>query len=353
MRYVGLLVTVLAVLGVLLSGTSVLAQGAGITLRPATIEERIDPGTEKQFTVLIKNESDSEQLYYLGKRDIVGVRDGSVPVFRDRDIAPTGYDMSQWISLWQDTVQVPAGGEAPIQFSIKVPQDAPPCSHFAGIFVSVEPPDLRESGASIGYEVANIISLRVSGECQESAQIRQFSTDNYLYGSPKVNFNIRIEYTGNTLIRPTVPVEITNMFGQEVGKGLVFNDSGAAVFPKDTREYTFEWLGEGYGFGRYEAVVSPVYGEEGNKQTMSSTVTFWILPMAIILPALGALLVAFLIVYFSVTLYVRRKLAYYQAVGGRRVVQRRAETGSPLLLIFLVMLTVTAIFFMGLLILFA
>jgi hypothetical protein len=329
-----------------------LAQGAGITLRPATIEERIDPGTEKQFTVMVKNESGSEQLYYLGKRDIVGVRDGSVPVFRDRSVAPTGYDMSQWINLFQDTVLVPAGGEMPIQFAIKVPQDAPPCSHFAGIFVSVEPPDLEQSGAAIGYEVANIISLRVSGECDESAQIRQFSTDNYLYGSPKVNFNIRIENDGNTLIRPTGPVEITNMFGQEVGNGLMFNESGAAVFPKDTREYNFEWVGEGYGFGRYEAVVSPVYGEEGNKKTMSSSVTFWILPMAIILPALGGLLVAFLIVYISVTLYVKRKLAYYQAVGGRRVVRRR-ESGSPLLLIFLVMLTVTALFFIVLLLLFA
>ncbi|MCU0678242.1 MAG: small integral membrane protein 8 [Candidatus Pacebacteria bacterium] len=326
--------------------------GSGITLKPATIEENIDPGATKQFLFSIKNESGADQTYYLSRRDIVGVRDGNVPVYADENIQPTQYDMSQWITLSTDTISVAAGSEVPVAFMVTVPQDAPPCSHFAGIFVSMEPPELRESGAAIGYEVANIISLRVSGECEEVAQIRQFSTDNYIYGSPNVTFNVRIENGGNTLVRPTGPMEITNMFGTKVDGGLIFNESAAAVFPGDTREFTLDWAGEGYGFGRYEAVVSPVYGEEGAKQTMSSTVTFWVLPMKIVLPALGILTFLLLSVYIGAKLYVRRKLSYYTAVGTRKLV-RRKSTGNPLLLIFLVMLTVTALFFIVLLVLFA
>lgn len=330
-----------------------LAQGsAGVTLKPATIEENIDPGTTKTFVTSIKNESATEQTYYLGRRDIIGVRDGSVPVYSDENVAPTPLDMSSWITLSTESVTVPAGGEVPVSFQVTVPPDAPPCNHFAGIFVSIDPPELRESGAAIGYEVANIVSLRVTGECVEQASIRQFSTDNYLYGSPNVTFNVRIENSGNTLVRPSGPMEITNMFGKKVDGGLIFNDSAAAVFPGDTREFTLDWKGEGYGFGRYEAVVSPVYGEEGAKQTMSSTVTFWVLPMKIVLPALGILATLLLVVYVGVKLYVRRKLSYYSAVGGRKLAQRR-NTGSPLLLIFLVMLSVTALFFIVLLILFA
>jgi hypothetical protein len=281
------------------------------------------------------------------------VRDGSVPVFADPKVTPTALDMSQWIQLAQDTIMVGAGQEVPLQFTISAPSDATPGSHFAGIFASVEPPEFRESGAAIGYEVGNIIVLRVAGEVNEVASIRQFSTDNYLYGSPRVNFNLRIENSGNTLVRPTGPVEIRNMFGQRVDNNIVFNSEAAGVFPLDTREFTFEWVGEGYGFGRYEAIASPVYGETGAKQTMSSSVTFWILPLAIILPALGALLVAFLIIYFGVRIYVRRKLSYYAAVGGRKIIRRGQSTGNPLLLIFLVMMTVSALFFIALLILFA
>ncbi|MFM2339469.1 MAG: hypothetical protein RLZZ360_105 [Candidatus Parcubacteria bacterium] len=325
---------------------------AGVTLKPATIEEKIDPGTTKTFTTSIKNESQIEQTYYLGRRDIIGVRDGSVPIYANENVEPTPLDMSSWITLATNSVTVPAGGEVPVSFVVSVPPDAPPCNHFAGIFVSMEPPEMRESGAAIGYEVANIVSLRVAGECVESAKIRQFSTDNYIYGSPNVTFNVRIENDGNTLVRPVGPVEITNMFGQKVDKNLIFNEAAAAVFPSDTREFTFDWKGEGYGFGRYEAVISPIYGEEGAKQTMSSTVTFWILPVKIVLPALGILTVLLLSVYIGVKLYIRRKLAYYTAGSSRKIVSRR-NTGNPFLLIFFVMLSVSALFFIGLLILFA
>ncbi len=116
----------------------VAAQGsAGVTLKPATIEEKIDPGTTKTFSTSIRNESAFEQTYYLGSRDIIGVRDGSVPVYADENVVPTPLDMSSWITLTTNSVTVPAGGEVPVSFSVNVPPDAPPCNHFAGIFVSM------------------------------------------------------------------------------------------------------------------------------------------------------------------------------------------------------------------------
>jgi hypothetical protein len=107
-------------------------------------------------------------------------------------------------------------------------------------------------------------------------------------------------------------------------------------------------------FGRYEAVLSPVYGEDGFKQTVSSTVTFWILPMNIIVPALIVLAVLLIGTYIAVKLYIRRKLIHYGAVqSGRKLVRRRKDTSSPLLLIFIVMLSVSMVFMLVLLALFA
>lgn len=338
----------------LLSSGVALAQGAGITLKPATIEENMDPGASRDYTFVIVNESTADQLYYLGKRDIVGVRDGSVPIYAEEGQEKTGYELSEWIQLAQDTVMIPAGAETAVNFTVTIPNDGAPGSHFGGIFISVEPPKLRESGAAIGYEVANIVSIRVAGEVDERASIRQFSTDNYIYGSPNVEFSLKIENQGNTLVRPRGPLSITNMFGKEVGGGMIFNESAAGVFPRDTREFLFTWESEEPGFGRYEAVVSPVYGEAGANQTISSSVTFWILPMNIIGPALGVLLVTFLVIYVATKLYIRRKLAYYTATGsGRKLVRRNTDTGSPLLLIFLAMLSVSALFFIVLLLLFS
>ena len=328
--------------------------GAGIGLKPATIEEGMDPGETKQFNVAISNLSNEDQIYYLYKRDISGVKDGGVPIFVDESIEKTRYELSEWVVLASDTLAIPKGEEGTLSFILSVPNDAVPGSHFGGIFISVEPPKLRESGASVGYEVANIISIRVAGEAIEKAQIRQFSTDNYVYGKPEVTFSIKLENEGNTLIRPYGPLTVTNMFGQEVAN-LKFNEELAGVFPGNTREFTLSWKESSLMFGRYEALISPGYGEEGFKQTTSSTVTFWILPMNIILPALGILGVLLLVTYVTVRVYINRKLAYYGATqGSRKLVRRRKDSNSSaLLLVFVVMLTVTALFLLILLAFFA
>lgn len=328
--------------------------GAGIGLKPATIEEGLEPGTTKQYAVTISNLSGQDQLYYLYKKDITGVRDGGVPIFADEAIEKTGFELSEWITLGSETIDIPHGQERTMTFVMSVPANAAPGSHFGGIFVSAQAPKLRESGAAIGYEVANIISIRVAGEALERAQIRQFSTDNYIYGKPEVAFSVRVQNEGNTLVRPTGPLEINNMFGKTVAK-LIFNQEAAGVFPKNTREFTFTWTGEGPGFGRYEAIVNPSYGENGAKQSMSSTVTFWVLPMSIIVPALGVLLVLLLATYFGVRVYVRQKLSYYGATGTtRKLVRRRKDsTSSALFLVFTVMLSVTAVFLVILVLLFA
>lgn len=329
--------------------------GAGIGITPANIEEMMDPGAAKQFSIEVKNLSNQDQTYYLYKNDIVDATDSGVPIFADAALPKTEFDLSEWVSLDQNTIDVLAGSSVTITFTVTVPQSASPGTHFGGIFISMQPPKMRQTGAAVGYEVGNIISIRVAGEVLEKASIRQFSTDNYIYGSPDVTFNIKIENSGTTLIRPIGIFQITNMFGREVSSDLRFNDSQAGVFPGNTRDYITEWKGKPPGFGRYQARVSVQYGETGAKQTITSTVTFWILPMNIILPSLGILAALFLISYVGVRLYVQRQLAFYTATAGnRRLVQRRKQShSSALLMVLTVMIMVTSLFLIILLALFA
>jgi hypothetical protein len=142
------------------------------------------------------------------------------------------------------------------------------------------------------------------------------------------------------------------MLGQTVDT-FTFNETKNAVFPGKIREYEFKWTGEGTGFGRYEAILSPVYGYAGAKMTISSTVSFWILPLNIILPALGILAVVLLTTFIFVRLYIKRTLAHLSQ-GQGRIVRRRKQKGvSGTLLLAVVMLTVTAVFLVVLLVLFA
>jgi hypothetical protein len=324
---------------------------AGIGLRPATIEGPADPGETQTHKVGVTNLSAVTQTYYLFTRDIVGVEGAGVPVFADENAEKTGYELTEWLTL--DTVEMTLvpGEEKEVTITIAVPDNATPGSHFGGVFVSMDPPRLRSTGAAVGYEVANIISIRVAGDAVENAQIRSFATDNFIYGKPVVDFTARIENKGSVLLRPVGPLEIYNMFGKKVAM-LTMNESKAGVFPHSERSFVVTWEHDGPGFGRYEAVLSMIYGDQGRQSTISSTASFWVLPMNIILPALGVLAVILLIAYVSVKVYVNRAL---RSLGtSRRIVRHRRGSGmSALLLVTVVMLTVTALFLIILLALFA
>ena len=338
-----------------------LAQGAaGIGIAPAIIEpaEQFEPGATAQFTVEVSNLNTIEKTFYLSTRDIIGVRDGGVPIFADSTSEKTGYEISDWLTLSAQEIFLLPGETKNVTILMNVPQEVSPGSHFGSMIISAEPPKLRSSGAGIGYEVANIISIRIAGDALESARIRQFSTSQYIYGKTEVDFNVRIENEGNTLIKPIGPLEVKNMFGKQVAM-LKFNESKASVFPRTvtnpegTREFDIKWLDESPGFGRYEALLSVVYGEQGSINTISSTVTFWILPMNIVTPALIGLAVLFLIIYVTVKVYVKRSMAVANSGVTRRLVRSRQQNQFPLLLVFISMLAVTALFFIVLLLLFA
>lgn len=331
------------------------AQGAGVSITPAVIEpnEALEPGSTHRYELSITNRSQAEETYFLFTRNIEGVRPGNIPIFAEFNSSPTGYELADWVTLDTNSVTLEPGAETTVGFFVNVPADASPGGHFGGVFVSVQPPQLEESGAAVGYQVANILSLRVAGEVVESATIREFSTDRFVYGSQDVNFTVRIENSGNTLIRPVGPLEIYNMLGSQVGN-VVFNESNAGVFPGQENEFSnINWTGDSLGFGRYEAIVSPVYGADGAKQTMSSTVTFWIIPMSIIGPVLAVLAVILLLTYFVARLYIRRSLAAHMGQGRRLVRRRRRGGSSETLLLVIVMLTVFALFLIVLLALFA
>lgn len=327
---------------------------AGVELRPASIEPNlaVQPGSTLEYEITVSNVSSQAQTFYLLKKDIIGAGDNGAPLFASDELETTGFEISTWITLASEELTIEPNGSAPLKFTVTVPENASPGSHFGGIFISHEPPRSRETGAAIGYEVGSIISLRVAGDVKEQGTIRSFSTGNYVYGSLSVDFHARIDNEGSTLIRPFGPLEVYNMFGKRVAT-LTFNESQSGIFPGQTRDFSLQWSDDGTGFGRYTADVSLIYGLPGAQQTMSNSLSFWVLPMNIIGPALAVLAVLLLIVYVSVRMYVRRQLSM-AGVSKRRVASRhRGPDSSAFLLVFVSMLTVTALFLIILLVLFA
>jgi hypothetical protein len=343
----------LLVLSVFLTPTTLHAQSVGVQILPAAIEEAADPGGNITTDITVRNVSQGEQTLYLIKKDIAGVRDDATPIFAEEGMEPTGYELTSWVTVSEEPIVLAPGSSAKVPVTITVPESATPGSHFGGVFVSAEPPRLRANGASVGYEVGSIISIRIRGDVVEDARIRSFSTTRAVYTKPEVQFSTRVENPGNVLIRPRGPLEVFNMFGKRVSL-MTVNDAKGGVFPGTTRAYETIWKSEDLAIGRYQGIVSLVYGEEGTETTVSATVSFWVLPLKIIVPILGILMFIVLSVYFGVRLHIKRTLDRYQGRDRSRVVySRRARGVNRLTAIAIGLLIGIAVFLVMMLALFA
>ena len=280
-------------------------ESAGARISPSIIEDRIEPGESFEGDITVTNLESNTRTLYILKKNISSIGAGGEPIFADEGEV-TGFELSEWITVSPSQLTLEPQEEGKVHFTIHVPENASPGGHFGGIFFSAEAPRQRTTGAGVGYQVGTIMNFRIGGDIVEKAQIREFSTDKLLYGTGDVGFKITVENEGNVLVRPRGPLDITDMFGKQVAT-LRFNDSGAAVLPNSNRSFSVSWKGDGLFFGRYEAIAALAYGEDGRK-TASAATSFWILPLKIIVPLVGGILLFVLLVYFGMRVYVRRRL---------------------------------------------
>lgn len=278
---------------------------ATIQLKPAIVEDSVDPGQTYQFVVSVSNVSETDRTFYLSALDIKDLDDRGLPIFAAEGEA-TPFELSRWIKLPNNSVFVKAGQSVDVPYSVVVPRDASPGSHFGGVFFDVQPPRPGQTGSGVGAKVGSIVSLKITGDIVEDMLLREFSTDKSIYNAAQVRFTTRTENLGNVLVRPHGLIEIVDMFGEKVGEVRV-NESAGAIFPGSDRVYESEWSQDRFAFGRYQASLSLIYGEDSRK-TEYRTTSFWILPLKPLLTALGIALGIVLIMYLLIRRYIRRKL---------------------------------------------
>lgn len=288
-------------------------------MKPATIEDKVNPGDIYRFTISVTNLAPEEKTLYLSAQDITGIDGGGVPTFAEEG-EKTPYELSSWVTLPESVMVLRSGEERDVTFTVRVPADASPGSHFGGVFFESKPQQTDTTGAAVGARVGTVINLRIAGDIVEEVILREFSTDRFIYSAPPVGFMTKIENRGNTLARPQGGIEITDMFGKKVATVPV-NESGAAVFPDSDREYTATWEQDGLVFGRYSALLNIVYGDEGRKTVVRPT-SFWVLPLKPVLTVLGTLLGIIILSYLLVKRHIRNQLRRMGATDTALYAQR-------------------------------
>ena len=327
-----------------------------IKVQPALFEQVVNPGDRFSTSITVTNANAAAREFTVSVADISNLTSNGQPVFSASSVPE--YGLSEWVSISKPVITVPANGSVVVPFTVNVPSYAVPGGHYAAIFVTLGAKRPNLTGTGIGYQVGSLLDFRIAGDAKETAEIREFSTDKGLYQSPSVTFKATIADTGNVLLRPRGPIDITNMFGQKVGT-IVMNDANAGIFPGQERSFTANWNGGGFMMGRFDAVLALSYGTDAQK-TISQQTSFWVIPVGPILIVIASILFFILIFVWAVRAYIRKKVAAMAGGhqgGGSLTAEERflAENRMPfsrLLFILIITAVFTIIFLIILLFLF-
>ncbi|HEU4677550.1 MAG TPA: hypothetical protein VFS75_02420 [Candidatus Paceibacterota bacterium] len=303
-----------ALLATLFAPVVALAQTSQMmSVTPPLFQLSAKPGDVWQSSIKVVNGNAYPLTVYAEVVDFRAVGEEGqgtfVPLTDDAD----GSTLASWIDIPEGPHVIEPEKTKDIPFVVDIPKDAPPGGHYAAILTTTKPPAKAagESAVFTSQAVTSLFFVRIEGDVREAGDIREFSVENAVVPKPEATFSVRFENKGNVHLQPRGDIVITNMWGTERGVIPINNDTQFGnVLPESIRNFTFTWQRD-LSFtdvGRYRALVTLAYGENGVK-SVSSITYFWVIPVKITLITLTILAFFIALIVWMVKVYVRRMLA--------------------------------------------
>lgn len=287
-----------------------------VTVTPPLFQLTIGPGENWSSAIKVVNNNAYDVTYAPNVVDFEAQGElgqgAFIPLienFADEPLATNS--LGSWIEISAEPILISAGQSAEIPFTVRVPENADPGGHYAAIMVGPYQGDSTAgSHMKVSSFVTSLLFVRIKGDIVESGRVREFTTDASLYQKPEAHFVLRFENTGNTHLRPQGAITLYNMWGKERGQVLINEKSNFGnVLPRSVRKFEFAWSGEAnlFEIGRYSAIVTLAYGDDGRQNTTAKTY-FWIIPIIPVSITLGSILLIGLLLMALIRRYVRRAL---------------------------------------------
>ncbi len=302
---------------ILLAPVAVFAQGAEtqtLSVSPTLFEMQASRGQTWVSQLRVINVNDYPITVYPQAVNFAPLgedgRGDLIPVFSEET---QGQTLAEWITVPPDPIVIDPQATAEIPLAVKVPDDAAPGGHYAAVLVGTKPPtegsDLSQ--VQTAQFVTSLFFVRIAGDVFEAGDIREFSTEKGIVQTPEAALYMRFENTGNVHVQPQGDIKIFNMWGKERGFIPINHQTHFGnVLPKSIRKFSFTWKGDTaiYDIGRYKAVATLGYGEDG-KKFVTSTTYFWVIPYTTILVTLLVLFIGVKITLWLIRRYIDRMLA--------------------------------------------
>jgi len=217
----------------------------GLGVRPAH-SDPADPATKAYFkpvvqpggtfsdAVTVTNSSDQPMAVFVTAVDgLTSTSSGAVYANRQDPVDETG----RWVVPASGTVTIPAHGSLDVPFTVRVPADATPGDHLAGIAVEDAHPHASGGNFSVTEVLRGVIGVqvRVPGEAAFTMTAGTPSLSE-LAGTGNAAVTIPLTSTGGLLGKPSVTVNLAgDGYNRTVTRAL------DTILPGDHIEYPFVW----------------------------------------------------------------------------------------------------------------
>src|SRR5437667_5936233 len=240
-----------------------------ISINPAHVELTATPGAHLTSAFKFWNGTSADLLIHLQAADFTPQgEEGQILIDGEEDPINS---LKNWIRTAAADVNIPAGEEPTIDFSLDVPANASPGSHW-GTLLTVLAPQGTGPGTAVQTRLGLLILVRVLGDVREKLTIERASavrcTD-----SPPMTVEARFRNEGTVHEAPQGTIEVRNLFGALVATGTL---PVRNVLPGVVRKVEASVGGSGFWLGRYTVLLSAAYGDKG--ETLAARRVVWIVP---------------------------------------------------------------------------
>jgi hypothetical protein len=238
-----------------------------VATRPAHFEITANPGDRVKATIYFWNGTDSELPVHMESEDIRPQDEAGHMAGEAEDAANS---LKSWVKpVYPDVVVFPKQ-EIALDFTIEVPANADPGTHWGGVVVRTVPVSAGV-GAAIQARLGTIVLLRVAGEATEKLTLESVSVPDFLE-SPPLTLAARFKNEGTVHEAPQGTIEVRNMFGWLAATATL---PVRNVLPGDVRKVEAS-VGEGFMLGRYTVLFHATYGDAGT--VLAARAVIWVLP---------------------------------------------------------------------------
>lgn len=291
------------------SHASATNSGEALEIAPPLLYLSANPGQTIEAKIYLRDISSSPLVVSGTTNDFIASGLNGTPKILLHETTPDPYSLKSYVAPIQSLLLQPKQLKI-LYIKINVPANASPGGHYGVIRFTGTPPTLNGgNGVSLTASIGALVLLTVSGNITQHLNVHQFSVSHngnsgHFFQSAPLLFSEILQNTGNVQEQPTGLLTIKDMFNHKLVV-MDINRRQGNVLPSSMRQFTelvnHNVIGNKQLFGRYTASISMSYGT--SKKTLKDTLTFWVIPIKLIISALVILIGGFFLLRMLIRRY--------------------------------------------------